>query len=198
MALPSTDYIGAGTPNISVTGGALSGPLGSAVPTTAAATIDAAIHPLGYVSEDGLEPQGERTANAVRDWMGDVIAQLQTEHTVRFGLTLYGYWDQDVLNEVFGEGNVEVTAEATPTSGRQITVLETGSVLPNRVWIFDMKTGDKKLRIVMPNATVTEVTARPLVAGELAGYQIVVEAFKDNAGVKAYRYYDDGVFDSGS
>lgn len=198
MALPSTDFIGAGTPNIAVTGGVLAGPLGSPVPTTAVAAINAAIKPLGYVSEDGLEVQGERTVNAIKDWAADVIAQLQTEHSVRFSLTLYAAWDPDVLTEVFGEDNVTVTAEATPSSGRLITVTETGSVLPNRVWIFDMKTGDKKLRIVLPNAKVTEVTENAYVAGELAGFQVTVEAFKDDSGVKAYRYYDDGVPDTSS
>lgn len=197
MALPSTDYIGAGTPNIAVTGGVLAGPLGSPVPTTAAATINAAIKPLGYVSEDGLEPQGERTVNAIKDWNADIIAQLQTEHSVRFSLTLYGAWDEDVLTEIFGADNITVTA-ATPSTGKLITVTETGSSLPNRVWIFDMKTGDKKLRIVLPNAKVSEVTERAFVAGELAGFQVTVEAFKDDAGVKAYRYYDDGVLESSS
>jgi len=197
MALPSTDVIGAGTPNIAVTGGVLAGPLGTTVPTDAAASIDAAIRPLGYVSEDGLEPQGERTVNAIRDWNADIIAQLQTEHSVRFGLTLYGAWDEDVLTEMFGAENLDVTP-ATPSTGKLITVQETGSPLPNRVWIFDMKTGDKKLRIVLPNAKVSEVTERAFVAGELTGFQCVVEAFKDDAGVKAYRYYDDGVVESGS
>lgn len=197
MALPTTDFIGAGTPNIAVTGGVLAGPLGTPVPTTATATINAAIKPLGYVSEDGLEPQGERTVNAIKDWNADIIAQLQTEHSVRFGLTLYGAWDEDVLTEIYGAENLTVTA-ATPSVGKLITVTETGSILPNRIWIFDMKTGDKKLRIVLPNAKVSEVTERSFVAGELAGFQVVVEAFKDDSGVKAYRYYDDGVPDTSS
>lgn len=197
MALPTTDFIGAGTPNIAVTGGVLAGPLGSPLPTTAAAVINAAIKPLGYVSEDGLEPQGERTVNAIKDWNADIIAQLQTEHSVRFSLTLYGAWDEDVLTEIYGAENLTVTA-ATPSTGKLIRVTETGSVLPNRVWIFDMKTDDKKLRIVLPNAKVSEVTERAFVAGELAGFQVTVEAFKDDSGVKAYRYYDDGVPDTSS
>lgn len=197
MALPDTDFIGAGTPNIAVTGGVLAGPLTAPVPTTAVATINAAIKPLGYVSEDGLEAQGERTVNAIKDWNADIIAQLQTEHSVRFSLTLYGAWDEDVLGEVFGADNLTVTP-ATGSSGKLITVKETGSVLPNRRWIFDMKTGDKKLRIVLPNARVTEVAERAYVAGELAGFQVTVEAYKDDDGVKAYRYYDDGVVDTSS
>lgn len=197
MALPSTDFIGAGTPNIAVTGGVLAGPLGSTLPTTVAASIDAAIKPLGYVSEDGLESQGERSVEKIKDWNADIIAQLQTEHSVRFGLTLYAVWDSDVCKEVFGTDNITVTP-ATPSSGRLITVRETGSTLPNRVWIFDMKNGDKKLRIVLPNAKISEVGENKFAAGELAGFKITVEAFKDDAGVKAYRYLDDGVFDTSS
>lgn len=197
MALPSTNVIGAGTPNITVTGGVLAGPIGSPVPTTAIATIDAAITPLGYVSEDGIESQGERSVNAIKDWNADIIAQLQTEHSVRFGLTLYGAWDEDVLTEVFGADNLTVTP-ATTSSGKLITVRETGATLPNRVWIFDMKTGDRKLRIVLPNAKVSDAKEKSFVAGELAGFTLTVEAFKDDTGVKAYRYYDDGVMDTSS
>lgn len=197
MALPSTDFIGPGTPNIAVTGGVLAGPLTAPVPTTAIAAIDAAIKPLGYVSEDGLEAQGERTVNAIKDWNADIIAQLQTEHSVRFALTLYAAWDEDVLAVVFGAENLTVTP-ATPSSGKLIRVKETGSVLPNLVWIFDMKTADKKLRIVVPNGKISETTERAYVAGELAGFQVTVEAFKDDDGVKAYRYYDDGIVDTSS
>ncbi|MCC3333592.1 phage tail tube protein [Nocardia abscessus] len=192
MALPTTTKIGAGTYD-TVTGGILVAPIGTTVPTTAAATPNVAFKPLGYVSEDGLEPQGERTVNAIRDWNADIIAQLQTEHSVRFSLTLYAAWDSDVLTQVFGADNVTVTA-ATASTGTLITVEETGSVLPHRAWIFDMAHDLRKLRIVLPNAKITEVTERPYVAGELAGFAITVEAFKDSTGVKAYRYYDDGVF----
>lgn len=197
MALPTTDYIGPGTPNIAVTGGVLAGPLTATAPTSAVAVIDTDIKPLGYVSEDGLEAQGERTVNAIKDWNADIIAQLQTEHSVRFSLTLYAAWDEDVLAEVFGAENLTVTP-ATPSTGKLILVKETGSVLPNRIWVFDMKTGGKKLRIVLPNAKISETAERAYVAGELAGFQVTVEAFKDDDGVKAYRYYDDGVLETAS
>ncbi|MGI5222491.1 hypothetical protein [Nocardia sp. CA-290969] len=192
MAMATTKTIGAGTPNM-VTGGVLVAPLGSTLPTTAAAAYDAAFKALGYVSEDGLESQGERTVEAIKDWNADIIAQLQTEHSARFGLTLYAVWDPDVLKEVFGEDNVTTTA-ATPTTGTLITVEETGSILPYRSWSFDMAYGGKKLRLVLPNAKITEVTESAFVSNALAGFQVVVEAFKDDVGVKVYRYYDDGVF----
>ncbi|TQM29859.1 hypothetical protein [Nocardia bhagyanarayanae] len=193
MALPSSKFIGAGTPNIAVTGGVLVGPLNTPLPTSASDTINAALKPLGYVSEDGIESRGERKVETVKDWNADIIAQLQTEHSVRFGLTLYAVWDKDVLGEVFGPENLTVTA-ATATTGTLLKVKETGSVLPSRAWVFDMKNDTKKLRIVLPNARIAQVTEKKFVSKELAGFTITVEAFKDDTGVKAYRYLDDGVF----
>lgn len=66
MALPSSKYIGAGTPNLAVTGGVLVAPLATALPTGAAGTIDPAFKALGYVSEDGIESMGERKIESVR------------------------------------------------------------------------------------------------------------------------------------
>ncbi len=57
-----------------------------------------------------------------------------------------------------------------------------------------MKNGDKKARFVLPNARVTTVEELDYVAGSLQGFTLTVEAFKDENGVKVYRYYDDGVF----
>ncbi|MCP9622542.1 hypothetical protein FOH10_34320 [Nocardia otitidiscaviarum] len=191
MAMPSSKFIGAGTPNIAVTGGVLVAPLASTLPTSADGTIDAAFKALGYVSEDGIESMGERRIESVKDWNADIIAQLQTEHSVRFGLTLYAAWDQDVLREVFGEDNVTPTA-ATSTSGALYTVTENGAPLKHRAWVFDMANEEKKLRIVLPNAKITSVTEKKFVSTELAGFMITVEAFKDDSGVKAYRYLNDG------
>lgn len=193
MALPSSKFIGAGTPNIAVTGGVLVAPLGTTLPTSAATAPIAAFKPLGYVSEDGIESRGERRVETVKDWNADIIAKLQTEHSVAFGLTLYAVWDADVLREVFHHDDVVVTPP-TATSGTLIKVEETGAVLPRRSWIFDMMNEDKKLRIVLPNAQISSVTEKKFVSNELAGFTITVEAFKDDAGVKAYRYLDDGVF----
>ncbi|MGY2063745.1 hypothetical protein ACW9HQ_53355, partial [Nocardia gipuzkoensis] len=90
--------------------------------------------------------------------------------------------------------NVTVPTKASPTSGNLIRVVENGSVLPSRSWIFDMKNENKKLRIVLPNAKISQVTEKKFVSKELAGFNITIEAFKDDSGVKAFRYLDDGVF----
>lgn len=194
MAVPSVAKISNAKPV--ATGGVKNGPLGTTLPSDAATAPDAALKSLGYVSEDGLQPEGERSTNTVRDWAGDVIAQLQTEHSSRFTFTLYGVFDADVLKAVFGEGNVTVTA-ATASTGTLIEVTETGDELPHSAWLFDVRgDGGKKTRIVIPDGQPSNITEGPLVAGELQSFTLTIEAFKDEVGVKAYRYYDDGVVDA--
>ncbi|OBA62236.1 hypothetical protein A5780_19200 [Nocardia sp. 852002-20019_SCH5090214] len=171
--------------------------MGSTVPTDAAGTPDAAFKKLGYVSEDGLAAQGERQVQAIKDWNSDIIAQLQTEHSVRFQFTLYSVYDADVLRTVFGTSNVTVTA-ATETTGTQIKVVENGLVLPHGAWVFDMKQESRKLRIVLPDAKISEVSENGYKSDTLMGFQVTVEAFKDATGTKALRYYDDGVFATGA
>ncbi|WP_159080084.1 phage tail tube protein [Nocardia suismassiliense] len=191
MALPSSKYIGTGAP-VTVSGGVLVAPIGTLLPVGASVKPVDAFKALGYVSEDGIESKGERKIEQVKDWNADIIANLQTEHSVRFGLTLYAVWDEDVLTQVFGDGNVVPTA-ASATSGKQYAIKETGSVLPRRAWVFDMLSENKKMRIVLPNASISQVQERKFVSKELAGFNITIEAFKDDAQVKAYRYLDDGI-----
>ncbi|MGW4124767.1 phage tail tube protein [Nocardia sp. NPDC004711] len=191
MAVADSKWIGAGAPN-SVTGGILVAPIGTTLPVNGSTAPGAAFIKLGYVSEDGVDPQGDRKSESIKDWFGDTIAQLQSEHSVRFGLTLYSVWDPDVLGEVFGPDNITVTAP-TASAGTLITVKETGSVLPRRSWIFDMAHEGKKLRIVLPNAKISEVKEGKMTSKDLAKFDITIEAFKDSSSVKAYRYLDDGV-----
>lgn len=185
MAAPSVSKISNGKPV--VTGGVLNGPLGTTLPTDASTAFDAAVKGLGYVSEDGLQPEGERSTNAVRDWAGDVIAQLQTEHSSRFTFTLYGVFDLDVMKAAFGPDNV------TETGSGRFTVVEDGAELPHSVWAFDVRgSGGKKTRICLPDGQPSNVSESAFVAGELQAITLTIEAFKDSAGKKVYRYYDDG------
>jgi hypothetical protein len=165
------------------TGGILVAPLGTVPPTDTETAVTGFVG-LGYVSEDGLKPEGERNIETVRDWAGDIIAQLQTEHSSRFTFALYGVFDVEVLKVVFGEGNVSGTAPS-------ISVVEDGEELPHLSWVFDIRSSNgKKVRIVIPDGQVTTVTEAPLVAGALQSFELTVEAFKDPTGNKVYRYYE--------
>lgn len=191
MAGNSVHTIGSGKPK--VTGGILHGPLGLALPTDDVDALDPAFKKLGYAGEDGLQPGGERSMEEKRDWGGDVIANIQSGHSSSFAFTLLAVFDPDVLMAVFGAANVTVTP-ATVSSGTKIAITEKGDDLPFGAWAFEMATGTKKQRIIVPNGQLGTVEELPFVSNDLQGFNVTLNCYKDDAGVKVYRYYDDGKY----
>lgn len=191
MSANSVAKLSAGKPNAA--GGVYMGTTTATMPTDSTTAVGVSFVKLGLVSEDGLKAAGDRKVEAIKDWTGDIIAELQTEHNSAFTFTLYQVYDGDVQKLVFGDSLVTVTP-ATATTGTLITVTENGAELDYRSFVFDMKNGVKTTRLVLPNAKVSEVKEHDYVAGALQGFDITVTAFKDDAGNKVYRYYDDGVF----
>lgn len=182
MAGNSVARIGVAAPL--ATGGVLVAAAGTALPTGVSGST-ASYTKLGYVADDGLRPSGERTSTDIYDWGGDLIYSPQENHSTQFQLKLYAAFDSDVLNEVFGDENVS-------TVGSLTTVLETGSTLSIHPWVFDMKDGDKRTRIVVPNGQLTKISEGPFVRNALQSFDVTLQCYKDDSGKKAYRYYDDG------
>jgi hypothetical protein len=69
-----------------------------------------------------------------------------------------------------------------------------GNVLEHKEFIFEVKDGLAKVRIVVPNGQVTEVGEIKYADAEIIAYEVTVEAFADASGNQAYQYVDDGVF----
>src|SRR5699024_12875822 len=56
----------------------------------------------------------------------------------------------------------------------------------------DMKDGDKKGRVVVPNGQITETGDTQFVHSDATGSEVTLEATPDESGNKAYSYWDDG------
>lgn len=173
------------------TGGILAGPLGSTAPTDSTTELDAALVPHGYVGEDGLSMTTERSTEKIRAWGGDAVRTVQTEHDVTFGFTLLET-SEVTAKAVFGDDNVTLTA-AGPDAGTKLDITVTSDALPEKLWVFDMKDGAKKVRVVVPNGQITEVGDTQFVHSDATGYECTLEAYPDANGVKCYIYTDDGV-----
>jgi hypothetical protein len=186
MAGASVAKIAVGSPHAGATGtgGILVAPAGTTLPVgvVAAATGFTA---LGYVGDDGLRPAGERTSTPIKDWAGDEIYRPQENHSAAFQVKLLQYIDADVQREVHGTDNVTQV-------GSLITVHETGEPLGVHPWIFDMRDGVKRERICIPAGQITASTEGAKVNNSLMSYDVTVTCYKDDAGIKVYRYLDDG------
>lgn len=177
------------------TGGVLRAPLGTPIPADSTTALSAPFVPQGYVGEDGISMTTDRSTEKIRAWGGDSVRTVQTEHDVTFSLTFLETTEL-TLKAVFGDTNVTATA-AGAGSGNRLAVQVKSDVLPSQVWAFDMKDGKKKVRVVLPNASITEVGDTQFVHSDATGYEVTIDALPDEDGVKAYIYSDDGVTTGG-
>lgn len=181
----------AGKPN--VTGGVLIAPTGTALPTTAVAAPNVAFVSAGYIGDDGLSQTIDRSTTKIKAWGGDVVRVLQTEVSVQYKFTFIESLNTGVLKAVYGDANVAVVAGGVST-GTLRSVAINSTELGHKEFIFEIKDGLAKIRVVVPNGQIVEVGEVKFNDGEIIAYSVTVEAFPDTAGNQAYQYLDDGVF----
>ena len=182
--------VAAGSPL--VTGGILAAPLGTALPTTAAAALNAAFKGLGYAGEDGLVPSGDAASTTdIKAWGGAIVASLtDTPATKKYTFTLIEAYNQDVNEFVYGEGNVVVTA-AAGSVGTLIAIEDKGVEPGAYSMVFEMRYGNKKKRGVIPNGSVKVLAERPYVDADVTGWECEVTALADADGLYVYWYLED-------
>lgn len=176
-----------------VGGGLYYAAAGATLPVDASAALDAAFKPLGPISEDGVQPGRDTSVDKVKEWDGSTLAQLLTDESRSFVVKLYGVFDEDVQGFVNGPANVAVTPAVPGTSGKKITVLDKGGKPAQAVIVIDMLYGGKKMRKVIPLADSVITGEDPYVGGGLTGYEVTIEALKDESGTRVYEYYEDAV-----
>lgn len=175
------------------TGGVLIAPLGTALPADESAAPVAAFVSAGYIGEDGLTETIERSTDKVKAWGGDTVKVVQTEFGVQYKFTLIESVKKSVLEAVYGPANVTSTA-ATPSSGAKHAVKIVAAQLPHSAFIFEVKDGDARIRIVVEDGQITEVGDVTYADEEVIGYEVTVEAFLGaTTQAQAVKYIDDGV-----
>lgn len=175
------------------TGGVLIGPSGTTLPTDAQTELDEAMVAAGYIGEDGLVENADRTTDKIKAWGGDVVKVVQTDFSCTYQFTFIESLNTTVLKATYGDDNV-ATTDPTTDSGTLNAVSISSDTLPHSVFVFEVKDGDARIRIVVPDGQVTTVGEVTYSDSTVVGYQVTVEAFQDENGKNAYKYCDDGVF----
>lgn len=167
------------------TGGVLSAPVGTALPTDAKTTPVGFVG-LGLVGEDGLSETADRSTTPVRAWGGSLARVVQTE----FGLVYTFQFietSRAVLEEVHGVGNVTYTAGISPAYD-ELAIAVNKNQLPIKPYIFDVKDGDNRIRIVCPSAQITDVGGITYSHNDIIRYEVTVTCYPDESGNEAYKY----------
>lgn len=174
-------------------GGVYFAPLGTVGPTDETTALGASFKAGGYISDDGLTETQDRSTDKVKAWGGDTVKVLQTDFSLTYQFTFIESVNADVLKAVHGDANVTTTA-ATASSGTKSAVKITSDQLPHQSFVFEVKDGDARIRIYVPNGQITEVGEISYNDGAVIGYQVTVEAFRDEVlGAQAVKFINDGV-----
>lgn len=166
-----------------VGGAVYSAPLGTALPTDATTSLDAAFKSLGYISEDGMTNANTPESDNIKAWGGDVVAVVQTEKADTFAYTLIEALNPDVLKEVYGAANVSGTLETG------ITIKANSNPMEEHVLVVEMvmKGGILK-RIVIPIGKVSEVGEIVYKDDEASGFETTITALPDTDENTHYEY----------
>lgn len=142
-------------------------------------TLPGDMTPSGFISEDGVTESNESDTERIRAWGGDTVRIVQTEHTVTYSLTFLES-SPVILKAVYGEDNV------VEADGR-ITVKVNSDVLEHRSWAFEMKDGDSRIRIFVPDGQITSRGEITYTHSGAIQYEVTIEAFPDVNGDKAVK-----------
>lgn len=179
-----------GAPDQATTGAISSAPPGTTLPTETVGPFDPAFVSTGYVNEDGLTLNSERSSESIKDWSGSVVRQVLSE----FNATLA--WKHletnlESLRNYFGDDNVTVT-DATASQGKRITALLKATEMPRKSWFFRMKDGLSRCLIVVPDGQITETGEVTFTKSGAVEWPVTLTTYPDAFGNNAYFYFDDG------
>lgn len=179
MAANNSQNVSVGKPLAA--GGAFTAPINTELPTDATTALASAFKNLGFCSDEGLTNAIEMDTEEIKDWGGNTVLVVCTSRTETFALTFIETND-GVMSVVYGADNVTVV-------GQNMTVIHNGNDYPAQAWVFEIAmTGSRVKRIVVPAATVTEVSEVAYTAGEPIGYGVTLTCAPDEAGNTVYEY----------
>lgn len=177
---------------VAVTGELYKAPLGTALPTTPTASLNAAFKGLGYVSEDGVTENWDDSVETIIAWQNaTVVRSATTSSTGTLGLTLIQ--TRGSVLEAYHRGS-----QITNPSG-SIYQLDVKPITADpSVWVLDVVDGTKHLRIVVPNGEITERGEIQYANGQPVGYPITISFYPDANGNLLQKFSDDLAWSEGS
>ena len=182
--MPTTNtanYVTAGKPK--VTGSVFRAPLGSTIPTTADGSLASAFKGLGYISSDGVTNSNSPETQNVKAWGGDIVLNTLTGKEDKFKFKMIEALNTEVLKSVYGDSNVS----GDLTNG--IAVQAKAVVADSGIYVIDMILKNNVLkRIVIPNASVSEVSEIVYKDDDAVGYEVTLTAVPDSSGFTHYEY----------
>lgn len=175
------DNVTTGKPKVG--GSVYRAPKGTTPPTNATSELSSAFVCLGYISDDGLKNNENRSTTEIKAWGGDTVHAAQTDKSDTFTMTFLEALNPEVLKTVHGSNNVS----GSLTEGLAVAV--NSDMLDEYVWAIDMILNGVLKRVVIPAGTVTNVSEVTYDDKSAVGYAATLSAMPDSEGNTHYEYF---------
>lgn len=188
----SNDVYVLGPDQSTTTGAMRKGAIGATAPTDARSALGTGWSDAsGYISNSGITLNLNRSTTALKDWGLNTVRVLATD----FATNITGEFlqmDEETANTLFGEDNVTVTA-ATTTKPASLK-LSIGPDMPEpQAFVFNMKDGERRARLYIPNGQITQVGSPTFVPGAGNVWPFTLDCYDDGTGHCVYMFFDNGV-----
>lgn len=178
--MPNVSNVSTGKPKVA--GAVYRAPKGTTLPTDATTALAAAFVDMGYISEDGVVNSNSPSTEKVKAWGGQVVLIVATEKPDTFKLKFLEALNSNVLETVYGAGNVT-------TGTGTIAVEANADALGEYVYAIDMvMTGGALKRIVIPDGVLSALGDIVYKDSEAVGYEVTLDAQPDSSGNNHYEY----------
>lgn len=180
--MPNVSNVSTGKPKVA--GAIYRAPLGTALPTDASSTLSGAFVDMGYVTEDGVTNTNSPDTEKVKAWGGQIVLVVSNEKSDSFQMTFLESLNPNVLETVYGSGNVAVDA----VSGT-INVIANANEIEEYCYVIDMiMKGGALKRVVIPDGQLSDLGEVVYKDNEAVGYQVTLEGLPDSSGNNHYEY----------
>lgn len=160
-------------------------PLGTALPTSVSASLNAAFNDLGWLSDNGVTNNISRDVTKHYAFGGECVKTTQDRYTETISFTLLES-NADVLGTVYGAGNVT-------SAGSTLTVEHESGMLDEISLVFDFIDGDNDGRIVVRRGRVVEIAEIKYAHTDPTSYELTVDVYRtDNGDPGIVKYLNYG------
>lgn len=191
----SNDVYLLGPDQSTTTGALMKGTSSASAPTDARTALGTGwSSAAGYISESGITLNINRSTTALKDWGLNTVRVASTDFTTNI-TGEFLQMDGDTATTLFGSTNVTVTA-ATSSKPANVKISIGPDMPPAGKFCFNMKDGDRRGRIYIPNGQITQVGSPTFVPGAGNVWPFTLECYDDGTGHSVYVHMDNGVTSS--
>lgn len=166
-------------------------PYGTDLPVTASERLSDAYSSGGYVGDAGITVSTNKGETVIKEWGQSTVRKALSDFTGTVTCPFLQI-DQFAAERLVGKQNVE-TVNATADHGNMLKIKLTPTFADIESYIFSMKDGDNRIRVIIPRGQITTTDTVNFVPNAANTWNGTISCYDDpKSGYAIMVIYEDG------